>query len=110
MIIRQYHTFIRTAPLFPPTDQRHFPNCRYVTEMTPVQRLRAYASRDKPYPLRRSVMTRKSDVHKCEQCGCIVSVLKGGDGDLTCCGKQMREVTPDEAKKLSFGLARPGAP
>lgn len=55
-------------------------------------------------------MTRKAGVHKCTECGCIVSVLKGGDGDLNCCGKKMREVTPDEAKKLSFGLARPGAP
>ena len=55
-------------------------------------------------------MTRRADVHKCQECGCIVSVLKGGDGDLICCGKKMREVTPDEAKKLSFGLARPGAP
>lgn len=60
--------------------------------------------------IRRSVMTRKAGVHKCAACGCIVSVLKGGDGDLTCCGEKMREVTPDEAKKLSFGLSRPGAP
>jgi len=55
-------------------------------------------------------MTQKADVHKCTECGCIVSVLKGGDGDLTCCGKKMKIVTPDEAKKLSYDLSRPGAP
>jgi desulfoferrodoxin-like iron-binding protein len=55
-------------------------------------------------------MTRKADVHKCPHCGCIVSVLKGGEGHLKCCDKAMVEVTPDEAKKLSYGLARPGAP
>jgi len=55
-------------------------------------------------------MTKKADVHKCPDCGCIVSVMKGGEGDLTCCNKKMVVVTPDEAKKLSFGLARPGAP
>jgi desulfoferrodoxin-like iron-binding protein len=58
----------------------------------------------------RFVMTEKADVYKCDACGCIVNVLKGGEGDLNCCDKKMREVTPDEAKKLSFGLARPGAP
>ena len=55
-------------------------------------------------------MTAKADVYKCEACGCIVNVMKGGKGDLSCCDKQLREVTPDEAKKLSFDLARPGAP
>ena len=54
--------------------------------------------------------TQESAVYKCDQCGCIVSVLKGGDGDLVCCGQNMREVTPDEAKKLSHDLSRPGAP
>lgn len=55
-------------------------------------------------------MTEKADVHKCQDCGCIVTVMKGGTGNLSCCGKKMLVVTPDEAKKLSFGMARPGAP
>lgn len=55
-------------------------------------------------------MSKKADVHKCQDCGCIVTVLKEGKGDLNCCGKAMLVVTPDEAKKLSFDLARPGAP
>ena len=55
-------------------------------------------------------MTEKADVFKCRECGCIVTVLKGGKGSLDCCGKPMMVVTPDEAKKLSFDLALPGAP
>jgi desulfoferrodoxin-like iron-binding protein len=55
-------------------------------------------------------MTHKSAVHKCKKCGCIVSVLKGGDGNLDCCGEPMLVVTPDEAKKLTHGMGRPGAP
>jgi desulfoferrodoxin-like iron-binding protein len=55
-------------------------------------------------------MSKKADVFKCLECGCIVNVMKDGKGNLDCCGKPMLVVTPDEAKKLSFGLARPGAP
>lgn len=59
---------------------------------------------------RRCVMTKESDVHKCKNCGCIVAIITGGEGDLTCCGQQMIEVTPDKAKKLIHGMTRPGAP
>ena len=55
-------------------------------------------------------MTNKSAVHKCKKCGCIVTVLKGGEGSLDCCGDRMLEVTPDEAKRLTHGMVRPGAP
>ena len=55
-------------------------------------------------------MTRKSDVYKCNACGCIVAVLKDGEGDLNCCDNKMQEVTPDDAKKLTHAMARPGAP
>ena len=55
-------------------------------------------------------MTKKSQVHKCKKCGCIVAVVTGGEGDLFCCGQMMEEVTPSEAKKLMHGLTRPGAP
>ena len=54
-------------------------------------------------------MTKKSDVHKCGKCGCIVAVLQGGEGNLDCCGQQMKEVTPDEARRLTHQMARPGA-
>jgi desulfoferrodoxin-like iron-binding protein len=100
---------VETVDLSPPTERRTDFAIRPMTNRPPHLHLRTIALRDTP-TIRRSVMTRKADVHKCEACGCIISVLKGGDGDLTCCGKKMREVTPDEAKKLSFGLARPGAP
>ncbi|MGD8251454.1 MAG: desulfoferrodoxin FeS4 iron-binding domain-containing protein [Desulfobacterales bacterium] len=55
-------------------------------------------------------MTQKRQVFKCLTCGMVVAVLKGGDGELVCCGQSMDEVTPDEAKKLTFDLQRPGAP
>ena len=55
-------------------------------------------------------MTRKSDVYKCDECGCIVAVLKDGQGDLNCCEQKMMEVTPDDAKRLTHAMARPGAP
>ena len=55
-------------------------------------------------------MTEKREVYKCKKCGAIVAVLKGGEGDLSCCDTKMIEVTPDESKKFSFDLSRPGAP
>lgn len=55
-------------------------------------------------------MTTKSQVYKCKSCGCIVAVITGGKGDLTCCDEKMNEVTPDKAKKLIHGMARPGTP
>lgn len=53
-----------------------------------------------------------STVHKCKECETIVSVLKAGKGELTCCGKKMVNVTPEEAKRLfqTHGMTRPGAP
>jgi desulfoferrodoxin-like iron-binding protein len=55
-------------------------------------------------------MTQKSTVHKCRNCGCIVAVIHGGEGNLSCCGRLMEAVTPSEAKKLVYGMSRPGAP
>ena len=55
-------------------------------------------------------MPDKSDVYKCESCGNIVAIIKSGDGDLKCCEEKMVNVTPDEAKRLTYGLSRPGAP
>jgi len=55
-------------------------------------------------------MTTQSEVFKCKDCGAIVAVITGGKGELTCCGQQMTEVTPDKAKKLIHGMSRPGTP
>ena len=54
----------------------------------------------------------KNTVYKCENCEAIIGVLKAGEGELTCCGKPMINVTPDEAKRVfqSYGMARPAAP
>jgi superoxide reductase len=55
-------------------------------------------------------MSEKKGVFKCQKCGAIVAVLQGGEGELSCCGDKMAEVTPDKAKKLIFDLQRPGTP
>jgi superoxide reductase len=59
---------------------------------------------------RRNEMTTKSEVFKCAACGAIVAVITGGKGELVCCDQKMVEVTPDKAKKLIHGMARPGTP
>ena len=61
---------------------------------------------------RKGVIMEKSAVHKCENCGAIISVLKPGKGELNCCGRMMINVTPDEAKRVfqSHGMTRPGTP
>jgi desulfoferrodoxin-like iron-binding protein len=57
---------------------------------------------------------KKSQVFKCSQCQVLVAVLSEGDGqgELSCCGQKMTNVTPDEAKRISkqFGMAVPGTP
>jgi desulfoferrodoxin-like iron-binding protein len=55
-------------------------------------------------------MAKKADVYKCESCEMVITVIKEGEGHLKCCEQEMREVTPDEAKRLTFGMQRPGAP
>jgi desulfoferrodoxin-like iron-binding protein len=55
-------------------------------------------------------MTTKSQVYKCTACGAIVAVVTGGKGELVCCDQKMVEVTPDEAKRLIYGMTRPGSP
>lgn len=44
-------------------------------------------------------MAEKGEVYKCEICGNVVSVLQGGDGDLVCCGEDMKLLSGEEAKK-----------
>ena len=44
-------------------------------------------------------MTEKGQIYKCDICGNVVSVLETGDGDLVCCGQNMRLLTGEEARK-----------
>lgn len=47
-------------------------------------------------------MAAKLEVYKCMECGNIIEVLHGGDGELVCCGasmKKMTENTTDAAKE-----------
>lgn len=37
-------------------------------------------------------MAKRSEVYKCDQCGNIVQVLVGGDGELVCCGQPMKKL------------------
>ncbi len=46
-------------------------------------------------------MAQKGEVYKCDVCGNVVSVMQGGDGDLVCCGQNMRKLSEEEAKKFS---------
>ena len=38
-------------------------------------------------------MAKRMGIYKCEVCGNIVEVLHEGQGDLVCCGKEMRLFT-----------------
>lgn len=47
-------------------------------------------------------MPQRRQVYKCDVCGNIVEVLHGGDGDLVCCGEDMKllsENVVDAAKE-----------
>lgn len=55
-------------------------------------------------------MAKKGEVYKCESCELIVTVLKDGEAKLSCCDKEMSEVTPDDAKRLIHDIQRPGTP
>jgi desulfoferrodoxin-like iron-binding protein len=45
-------------------------------------------------------MAQKGEVYKCDVCGNVVSVIIGGDGDLVCCGENMRQLSQEEVSKL----------
>ncbi len=40
-------------------------------------------------------MAEKMEIYKCEVCGNIVNVLHEGKGELVCCGKPMKLMTPN---------------
>ncbi len=47
-------------------------------------------------------MAKQREIYKCEVCGNIVEVLHAGEGDLVCCGQNMKlmtENTTDGAKE-----------
>jgi len=47
-------------------------------------------------------MTQKLEIYKCELCGNIIEITHGGNGTLTCCGKEMmnmKENTVEAAKE-----------
>jgi superoxide reductase len=46
-------------------------------------------------------MTEKGQIYRCEICGNVVSVLQEGDGDLVCCGENMKLLSAEEAKAYS---------
>lgn len=55
-------------------------------------------------------MAKKHQIYKCDTCGNIVEVLHGGDGDLVCCGEEMKlfeEKTADEGKEKHVPVIEP---
>lgn len=47
-------------------------------------------------------MAKKKQIYKCDSCDNIIEVLQGGDGDLICCGQEMKlfeEHSTDEGKE-----------
>jgi desulfoferrodoxin-like iron-binding protein len=52
----------------------------------------------------------KEEIYKCGTCGIVVMVLEGGDGDLVCCGENMKLLTSDEAKVFAQRMPKPGSP
>ena len=55
-------------------------------------------------------MPEKRQIYKCEICGNITEVLHGGDGDLVCCGENMKLFDPkstDEGKEKHVPVIEP---
>ena len=47
-------------------------------------------------------MATRRQIYKCEICGNITEVIHGGDGELVCCGEEMKlfeEKTADQSKE-----------
>lgn len=47
-------------------------------------------------------MANKLDIYKCQKCGVMIEVLKGGNCEIVCCGQQMAKLmanTVDAAKE-----------
>jgi len=73
--------------------------CPYSTTATAVFYIRRLA--DHIFEMgKEGKMAQKGEVYKCDVCGNVVSVVIGGDGDLVCCGENMRQLSQEEVSKL----------
>ena len=45
-----------------------------------------------------NVMAAKGEVYRCTLCGHVVEVKQDGEGDLSCCGMPMEELSDREAQ------------
>ncbi|MCF8068418.1 MAG: desulfoferrodoxin [Desulfobacterales bacterium] len=55
-------------------------------------------------------MAKKQEIYKCDICGNIVEVLHSGDGQLVCCGEDMKlfeAKTADEGKEKHVPVIEP---
>ncbi len=55
-------------------------------------------------------MAKQHQIYKCDTCGNIVEVLHGGEGELVCCGEEMKlfeEKTADEGKEKHVPVVEP---
>jgi superoxide reductase len=50
------------------------------------------------------------EVYKCDICGNVVFVVEGGDGDLVCCGENMKLLNEEESKPYLSRFPKPGSP
>jgi desulfoferrodoxin-like iron-binding protein len=58
-----------------------------------------------------TIMAKKGEIYKCDICGNVAYLLDGGDGDLVCCGQEMRLLNEEERKSYSAtDLPKPGSP
>jgi len=56
-------------------------------------------------------MAEKGQVYKCDKCDNVVEVLRGGEGELVCCGEAMNLLSDDEASVfLTPPGMKPGSP
>lgn len=55
-------------------------------------------------------MAERDEVYKCNKCGNVVYVLEAGDGDLVCCGENMRKLSEEEKKPHHPRFPKPGSP
>jgi desulfoferrodoxin-like iron-binding protein len=52
----------------------------------------------------------RNEICRCDVCGHAVFVMEGGEGDLVCCGENMKLLTSDEAKAFAQRMPKPGSP
>jgi superoxide reductase len=55
-------------------------------------------------------MATAGEIYKCELCGNVVFVMEGGDGDLVCCGEEMKLLSGEDRMPFEGRLPKPGSP